>query len=1243
VGVNSEAVEGDEMYIGTRHNDEENSAGAPLRALLRSTGLCVADSFFFSGPTFWTTKGSRGKRLDHILIPRDALGDVHGCRTFEQSGWRMQLAHTQRKWDHWPLAMTMTVRYVQHRHHRMDAEERPQWDREGMRRCVLFGDKRGDFINKLEALADARNDEFTLAFDNHNTPDEMHAMFIDTVKAAADGTFCSAPAQTTVARSADSLMKSELLKQRRALRDHLGNMAHPGTLESWENIVATYTAAALVARLDHIQWQLTRVSNTLRRNNKNRKLTREEHWTAECNEAYRHGNHKLAWKIGLNAMGTAPGRKYRRHDTLVMAEATDQEWIDRCIAEGPAGGCKGVEIDFVKETDALKKEDPLLTDPRFLRVPTPDHLHTAEALVYLMSKHAPRLRLGKSIVAHSIPNELFRVILRPRWLMKDLRHVGLGMHREFHYPDKIRKWLVFYFAKILATRMTPFLWHLASAFAVGKANGKSGVEGARLVASMCPVGRSFYHILLDYGVSLDDEGHKLTTQGARKMAIERTEEQQLEIHKAADWQFGCIPQRRREEAMLTQMAHAAMLDRLNYFHVTTMYDGTNAFFSAHHEATLEAVQPPFVRGELEHHFLKQRIQYAVMTIGRTSVRHVMLRSGVLPGDHAGPRVFNRVMQQVGSQLLLPIKHRTAEANKLFLKCFLDTEFKVCAAVTNYVDDYAGKAVGSSYQRVNGNKQIMDTAVRTGMRGVGIDMNASKEDTVVCGPHAHAVRLLKLNISRTREDARYLGGRYAGAHSLPVELVYRRAAMKKAWACLWRFFVSNAATRFKIIVFLCCVYNTALAGLEAYAGKRAAVSPQDLHVEQALIHNYLRLLLKGEATIRTTLIGTDGVEHTHYRRRPNVWVERRTRIIPLWLALRIRRLLWLQNMLRVHEHHLLTLFAIFGQIIDQPEPYRPDGAIDPARATPWLVQASQDLMAMEGIDAMASHVQECLLEDGELDVRTLLTDYKEDIVACDPHELQARYLMVTVDLSQDGNDEGEEEDAMLVPGNFTCDLLNDDGAPCGLKFKSLKALHTHQSKTKGDPNLLGGHGWYCKLKELIVDPICPVCLSQFKRRSTAIYHVRKSLQNRRCPTDMSKVVVANVDIMATCKQGVHCTDTDCNYIAESRHHLYQHLVRSHLLLKQDSEPVLALSRAPVVIGGALVSAATAQQQLAGRLEGVLRVRGSRRLADLASDAAQDTSALRKAFRSATVHGAAQAHPTVHSLASASRTASTSSYS
>ena len=100
--------------------------------------------------------------------------------------------------------------------------------------------------------------------------------------------------------------------------------------------------------------------------------------------------------------------------------------------------------------------------------------------------------MNKSIIDFSVPNELFRMVLRPRWVYQSHEHWGLGHRSCYVAPPELERFLVCFYAKVLATHVAPFHWHLASGFAVQQPNNKPGIDGERLVVAMCPVGRSFF-------------------------------------------------------------------------------------------------------------------------------------------------------------------------------------------------------------------------------------------------------------------------------------------------------------------------------------------------------------------------------------------------------------------------------------------------------------------------------------------------------------------------------------------------------------------------------------------------------------------------------------------------------------------------------------------------------------------------------------------------------------------------------
>ena len=124
---------GDDLYVGMCHHERENEAAVHVRHFIRETGLCIVDTCFDSGPTFWPTRSSSGKRLDHIIAPRDMLERFSACRTYSRAGWHMQLANTSRKWDHWPIVAEFRLLDAQQRHWQQRMEPKTEWGKRLLR------------------------------------------------------------------------------------------------------------------------------------------------------------------------------------------------------------------------------------------------------------------------------------------------------------------------------------------------------------------------------------------------------------------------------------------------------------------------------------------------------------------------------------------------------------------------------------------------------------------------------------------------------------------------------------------------------------------------------------------------------------------------------------------------------------------------------------------------------------------------------------------------------------------------------------------------------------------------------------------------------------------------------------------------------------------------------------------------------------------------------------------------------
>ena len=302
-------------------------------------------------------------------------------------------------------------------------------------------------------------------------------------------------------------------------------------------------------------------------------------------------------------------------------------------------------IDYDMETKGILSADHAAADPDYAKVTRPEHFQMARALVGTLRNFSTRLKLNKAIIDFSLPSELVRTILRPQWACWPHRQWGLGHQRKYTVPPVLYWFLDLTFTKVMASRLAPLIWHLAPGFAVSKHNLLPGIKGERLVVSMCPWGRLFYEVALATPLFYDQDERPVCKSAVRTRDLAQIADQ------VGDWQFGCVPGRRREEAMMIQNVHGWALARQGYFQAGSLYDGSNAFYSLKRSAVLTAAQPPFTPTMREFYMVKQRARYSVVTLGPPDARvYLLMGTGTLPGDHCGPRLFNRTIHDAGSAI-----------------------------------------------------------------------------------------------------------------------------------------------------------------------------------------------------------------------------------------------------------------------------------------------------------------------------------------------------------------------------------------------------------------------------------------------------------------------------------------------------------------------------------------------------------------------------------------------------------------
>ena len=228
----------------------------------------------------------------------------------------------------------------------------------------------------------------------------------------------------------------------------------------------------------------------------------------------------------------------------------------------------------------MLKADHQQADALYSQIPTQEHFQMADHMLVRLRHKASRLRPMKAILSYALPNEIVRILLKPKWTYYKHTKYGIGHQSNFNVPPILYWYLRFSFAKLLAARMPPLRWHLATGFTVQKANNLPGIDGERLVVALDPFGRLFYEIAISTPIyKTENELGGEDVASPDNIQFVSAHDKLNFSYLVPNWQFGCIPGRRREGAILAQLALTWELMRNKYYQVLSLYDGRNAFWS----------------------------------------------------------------------------------------------------------------------------------------------------------------------------------------------------------------------------------------------------------------------------------------------------------------------------------------------------------------------------------------------------------------------------------------------------------------------------------------------------------------------------------------------------------------------------------------------------------------------------------------------------------------------------------------
>lgn len=1014
--------------IGHANPQRENHNGSQLRKLLDTQHLAAINTFF---PVGHTWRGSMGisSRIDYVLLP--TATHIRSCRILHDSARELQVIPAPGWRDHKPVQVVFhhALGYVG-----VDQTEPIRWDRDAIAQSLMYGTDRVDFVTAVEAACS----EPHMLSPSTSVDQKWHRLNGTITKIAQrffhqnNKVHRKHPQDTQDAFNTMVAARTQLVKQ----PEHRIFQLDPGSgspmhedlqvlLQRW-NLLTKFR----IARRQHDQLCARD------------RLSRDMALVDEFTDYWQKRQMANVWRTARQLSGKALGPKRRRFDVPLCSQPSKHDWEHFFAQDGPSGGCSALpcnmESRLSAETPSLEPAVKVLSDSAAFSLATGDFQRLARSLW--------KQQLRKAVPPWSMPVEIWRILLFPAWYLRRPRF-GVGASSLVPSTPKLHALLLELLTDVRAYNQAPLAWQTSLGHKINKGNQKEGCAGLRVVNCLDPIGKAYYTQLWKRG------------------------DRQSQRHYAS----GYCSRKSRIDAMVQQHVVGYRLRKSRKSYGKCFLDVANAFYSPKHTCLDSAVARVAHAEDLD--LLQQRYKKAAVCIQASDAwASVCPRTGALQGDtsasdmflevyHPQIDVWNAAMPQICVQD--PISNFIVDVS---LATYADDVSKVLEC--HGADDLVHKVAFLNDQ--------FDDALQT----VGMAQNHDKQEHVPFfagqGAHQHYKHVLEHQNAlpgKCGRSARYLGGRQHHLDNVEEELEARHRAARVSWATFGKLWSrSELPRRALCIIFAGTVVTALLSGLEALV-----LSSAQLRRLDSIILTYGRKLMRGAACQKEVLDGAIKFKACTSRQ---VWEY--LRLVPCEIELRIRRLGWLQQLVRSPVLHCNVLAALFGKFPSDPETV-PSFSIN---TNPWAQQLHNDVQTLGELDSGV-----CFLPFLQSDFSKIFSEFKPDFLYVDVSEFRAKYFSISIpppgwvpeaDL--------EPPDVEPVDDNlpYECECLLDDDTICGRKFATLQQLATHVRKFKA-----GNHGAIPQHYRAVVTNQCPWCRVVHCNIRTTRIHVQKALQRKKC--------------------------------------------------------------------------------------------------------------------------------------------------
>ena len=326
-------------HMGPYVRAETDVNGQYLGQLLINHGLCITNSFYNAGNTFYHCGGRYSSTVDYQIVPISWNARVRKCEVWKTFGSALQIINTQALRDHMPLALNKDCTIL--------FETKPEitcWDHDWIMLNARTGVGRQEFIDEVESALDS-SDPRELAL---QSPNHIYSVLHESILQVAKGHFEKRNGKHRHRNQELCQAGQDRVEAHCALR----NLGHIHIPTIWAAIGKYHRAGigklsmvnreyflqlSEVCTVFRAQVSANKCDKQLRYLSRRDKSERKQMWVNELLVAQKRNDYATVWRMSrLLAGGVGP----KRRKLGVPSYNGDRDsWTQLLQRPGPEGGC----------------------------------------------------------------------------------------------------------------------------------------------------------------------------------------------------------------------------------------------------------------------------------------------------------------------------------------------------------------------------------------------------------------------------------------------------------------------------------------------------------------------------------------------------------------------------------------------------------------------------------------------------------------------------------------------------------------------------------------------------------------------------------------------------------------------------------------------------------------------------------------------------------------------------------------